>query len=80
MNKEINVILGGVPINDNKLQELVMICKSRGMKPKFIVQCNPIDFNGESDHPKVSYIRTSIATPSGYAAIFEDPNNRTEWD
>lgn len=60
---------------DIKLEELVMTCIARGMRPKFIVQCHPKDYFGAL-HPKVSYVRATTASPKGYVAIAEDPENQ----
>jgi hypothetical protein len=78
MERPINFTLGGVSV-DIKLDELVMVCKARGMRPKFIVQCNPQDYFG-AHHPYVSYVRATTATPRGYVAIGEDPAARENWD
>jgi hypothetical protein len=77
MEKPITFTLGGVSA-DIKLDELVLFCKNRGLNPKFIVQCNPQDYFG-GRHPKISYVRTTIATPRGYITIGEDPDHREEW-
>jgi len=74
MNKAINFVLGGISV-DIKLDELVEFCQARGLSPKYIVQCNPQDYYG-GHHPLVSQVRATIATPRGYVAIGEDPDNR----
>ena len=75
MNKEKYFFLGQQKV-DTKLNEMVQVCIADKMKPKFIVQCNPQDYEGIAElHTKVSFIRTTSAMRPGYAAIYEDPDN-----